>query len=122
MPLMLPLTPPRRQERRPLVTASIYDDSAAETAHLAAALRRAVLKDGCTWQELAVIARSGRGQLSPLARELTTRGIPVEVAGDELALGSQRAVEALLAGLAGAASLEHLGAAETAQLLGGSAL
>ena len=102
-----------------LVTASIYDDSAAETAHLAAALRRAVLEDGCTWQELAVITRSGRGQLTPLARELTARGIPVEVAGDELALGSQRAVEALLAGLAGAASLEHLGAAETAQLLAG---
>ena len=88
-----------------LVTVSIYDDSAAETAHLAA------------WHELAVIARSGRSQLTPLARELTARGIPVEVAGDELALGSQRAVETLLAGLTGAANLEHLGNEAVTQLL-----
>ncbi len=100
-----------------LVTVSIYDDSAAETAHLAAALRDAVLMDGCAWHELAVIVRSGRSQLAPLARELTACGIPVEVAGDELALGSQRAVETLLAGLTGAANLEHLGNEAVTRLL-----
>ncbi|WP_130874130.1 ATP-dependent DNA helicase [[Pseudopropionibacterium] massiliense] len=102
-----------------LVTVSIYDDSAAETAHLAAALREAVAVDGCAWHELAVIARSGRTQLAPLARELTARGIPVDVAGDELALGSQHAVENLLAGLTAAANLEHLGAETVTRLLAG---
>lgn len=113
-----PAATPARGEGS-FVTVSIYDDSAAETAHLAAALREAVLVDGCAWHELAVIARSGRSQLTPLARELTARGIPVEVAGDELALGSQRAVETLLAGLTGAANLGHLGNEDVTRLLAG---
>ena len=102
-----------------LVTVSIYDDSTAEIAHLAAVLRQAVLVDGCAWPELAVITRSGRNQLAPLARELTARGIPVEVTGDELSLGSQRAVEAILAGLTGASDLEHLGDEALTRLLAG---
>ena len=102
---------------RSYVSVSIYDDAGAEVSHLADKLRAAVLEDGCAWTELAVIVRSGRNQLTPLARELTARGIPVEVAGDELALGAQRAVQVLLSGLAGAASLDRLEEPEAAQLL-----
>ncbi|MDO5092964.1 MAG: ATP-dependent DNA helicase [Propionibacteriaceae bacterium] len=102
---------------RSRVSVAIYDDAGAELSHLADNLRAAVLEDGCAWSELAVITRSGRSQLTRLARELTARGIPVEVAGDELALGTQRAVQVLLSGLAGAVNLDRLEEPQAAQLL-----
>ncbi len=99
------------------VTVTIYDDAGSEVSHLADRLRAAVLEDGCSWGELAVVARSGRNQLTPLSRELTSRGIPVEVAGDEIALGAQRAVQVLLAGLEGALALGQLDEEQATQLL-----
>ncbi len=86
------------------VECRIYDDEAAELAHVAQQLRQAVLTDGLDWSDLAVIVRSGRAQLPVMARELSRYGVPVEVAGDEMPLAGQAAVQVLLLALAVAAS------------------
>lgn len=85
------------------VTSRVYDDEGAEQAHVAQQLRQAVLSDGLAWSELAVVVRAGRAQLGPLARELSRYGVPVEVAGDEIPLAGQLAVQVLLLALAVAA-------------------
>ena len=85
------------------VECRIYDDEAAELAHVAQQLRQAVLTDSLDWSDLAVIVRSGRAQLPVMARELSRYGVPVEVAGDEMPLAGQAAVQVLLLALAVAA-------------------
>ncbi|WP_461109239.1 PD-(D/E)XK nuclease family protein [Tessaracoccus terricola] len=99
-----------------LVTARVYDDEGAEQAHVAQQLRRAVLSDGLEWSDLAVVVRSGRAQLGPLARELSRYGVPVEVAGDEIPLAGQLAVQVLLLALAVAARGGRPDAEETGRL------
>lgn len=85
------------------VTVSWFDDQEAERAHLAARLRQAV-QDGHQWRELAVITRRGGAELELLAQALSSRGIPVDVDGEDRALGLQKAVRALFAALAQAAA------------------
>ena len=85
------------------VSVAVYDSVAAEAAHVADGLRRAVA-DGAQWSELAVIVRAGRSQLMPLTRALLQLGIPVEVAADELVLSDNEAVGALLSAISLAAS------------------
>lgn len=97
------------------VTVTHYDDPAAEQAHVAALLRQAV-QEGCQWRELAVVTRRGGPELEALARELSARGIPVDVDGEDRALGVQTAVRALLAALAFAAAPQEM-AADLAPLL-----
>ncbi len=86
------------------VTARVFDDQASEWAHLAADLRHAVVVDGLSWGDLAVILRAGSSQVLPLARELARYGVPVESSGDDGPLSGHFAVRALLAGLGVAAS------------------
>ncbi|QWC84416.1 ATP-dependent helicase [Nocardioidaceae bacterium] len=76
-----------------------YDTERAEAEHVADLLRRAHLEHGVPWSRMAVLARSGRGQLPSLRRSLAAAGVPVDVAGDELALGEEPAVAALLTAL-----------------------
>lgn len=98
------------------VTARIYDDESAEHAHVAQQLRSAVLSDGLEWSDLAVVVRAGRAQLGPLARELSRYGVPVEVAGDEIPLAGQLAVQVLLLALSVAARGGGPDADETSRL------
>ena len=85
------------------VRARVFDDVSAELAHVAAELRQAVAVDSCAWSDLAVVARSGRSQLSAIASELVRLGVPVDVSGDEIALSQQPAVATLLLALGVAA-------------------
>lgn len=85
------------------LACTVYDDESSEWAHVAQQLRRSVMVDGLAWSDLAVIVRAGRTQLTPLARELSRYGVPVEVAGDEIPLAGQLAVRVLLVGLGVAA-------------------
>ena len=48
---------------------------------------------------MAVLVRSGRDQIPPIVRSLTQHGVPVEVAGDEIGLGADPAVQPLLTAL-----------------------
>ncbi|PID97969.1 MAG: DNA helicase UvrD, partial [Actinomycetales bacterium] len=81
------------------VRVVIYDDPEAEISHLAQQLRHAHLRDGIPWRECAVITRTARAELMPIARSLRQSGIPVEMAGDEIVLAKQLAVRPLLLAL-----------------------
>ena len=59
-------------------------------------LRRAHLEDGVPWQKMAVLVRSARLQVPLLRRALTSAGVPVTVAGDEVPLVGEPAVRPLL--------------------------
>ncbi|HVK43697.1 MAG TPA: ATP-dependent DNA helicase [Micropruina sp.] len=63
---------------------------------IAEELRRAHLDEGYAHGDLAVLVRSGRRQIAPIARALVAAGIPVEVAGDEIPLLAEQAVRPLL--------------------------
>ncbi len=100
---LVPPLPARFESEGGVVTARIYDDESAQTAHLAEQIRELVHEGAHRFHDIAVIGRSGRHQLAPLAKELTRYGIPVEVAGDEIALAQQLAVRHLLLALGVAA-------------------
>lgn len=97
--------------------ARVFDDAAAELAHVAAELRAAVAEDGLDWADLVVITRAGRTQLSAVAKELIRLGVPVSVSGDEIALAEQPAVGTVLLALAVAARGGGPEADEARQLL-----
>ncbi len=75
-----------------------YDSRIAEIDGVADDLRRARLR-GVHWADQAVICRAGKGELGTIARGLANRGIPIDVAGDEIALGEQACVHTLLSAM-----------------------
>lgn len=88
-----------------------------QAARIAAELRAAHLDDKVAWGSMAVIVRSGRRQLPPLARALVDAGVPVEVAGDEIGLADELAVRPLLLALEVAARGGVCDADEASRLL-----
>jgi superfamily I DNA/RNA helicase/RecB family exonuclease len=93
-----------------------FTSSGAETDHIADLLRRAHLEDGVPWSQMAVLVRSGLSSIPGLRRALVAGGVPVEVAGDEVPLAAEPAVQPLLAALRTAAAPSDL-TAETAHML-----
>ncbi len=73
--------------------------SGAEAEHIAEILRSAHLRDGVSWDEMAVLVRAGRATIPGLTRALVAAGVPVEVAGDEIPLAADPAARPLLLGL-----------------------
>ena len=67
-----------------------------EAAYVAHRLREAHLVDGVPWSRMAVIVRSASRYLPALRRALLGAGVPLGVAGDEVPLGAQPAVQSLL--------------------------
>ena len=67
-----------------------------EAALVADLLRRAHLVDGVPWSQMAVLVRSAVRQLPVLHRALTTAGVPVAVAGDELPLAAEPGTRPLI--------------------------
>ncbi|GAB3621964.1 ATP-dependent DNA helicase [Mariniluteicoccus endophyticus] len=94
-----------------------FDSAGAEAEHLADLLRQAHLHDGIGWHEMAVLVRSGRRVIPGLSRALGAAGVPVEVAGDEIALSAELAVRPLLLALEVVARGRELDADEAARLL-----
>lgn len=84
---------------RGAVRVQIMDDPALEMAHVAAQVRAAHLREGVPWEDMAIVVRTGRSQLLPIARALTGYEVPVEVSGDELPVAEQHAVRCLLTAL-----------------------
>lgn len=101
------------------VDVLLFDDQAAELAHVAAQMRTAHFQEGVPWHQMAVMARTGRRQLLPLAHTLMRYGVPVEVSGDELPIAEQHAVGQLFQALEVAASGQVPTAEQAAQLLAG---
>ncbi|MEL4506051.1 ATP-dependent DNA helicase [Luteococcus sp. H138] len=96
---------PREGAPKGAVRARVYESFGSMLEHVAEVLRQAHLEGGLAWQEMAVMTRSGRGDLPALTRGLSAAGVPVEVAGDEIALAEELAVRPLLLGLELAADL-----------------
>ncbi|HHV19991.1 MAG TPA: ATP-dependent helicase [Propionibacterium sp.] len=81
------------------VEVRIHESVGAEAEQVAQLLRHAHLRDGFAWDDMAVLVRSGRRNLPALSRALTAAGVPLEVAGDEIALSAEPAVRPLLLAL-----------------------
>ncbi len=109
---------PRPDPTRPRGRVEVLTctSAGAEAEHIAEILRAAHLRDGLPWEEMAVLVRSGRTSIPPLARALVAAGVPVEVAGDEIPLSADPAVRPLLLALQLATRSRVLGP-EEAQLL-----
>lgn len=71
---------------------------AAQARLIAAELRRARIERGIGYREMAVLTRSGRG-LAEIARACAQSGVPITLAGDEIALAQAQAVRPLLLAL-----------------------
>jgi superfamily I DNA/RNA helicase/RecB family exonuclease len=67
-----------------------------EAALIADALRRAHLIDQVPWSSMAVLVRSAVRQVPALQRALSSAGVPVSVAGDELPLADDPGTSPLL--------------------------
>jgi superfamily I DNA/RNA helicase/RecB family exonuclease len=78
------------------VSILVADSSTQEAALVADTLRRAHLADGVPWSSMAVLVRSAARQVPLLRRALSTAGIPVTVAGDELPLADEPGTRPLL--------------------------
>ncbi len=98
-----------------------YSPRGAEAEHVADLLRRAHLEDGIPWSEIAVLVRSGMLSIPGLRRALVGAGVPVQVAGDEVPLRAEPAVQPLLEALAACHDLAAM-SVETAQMLVASPL
>ncbi|MBA2456483.1 MAG: ATP-dependent helicase [Nocardioidaceae bacterium] len=98
------------------VRVQTYLSPAAEAEHIAALLRRAHLDDGLPWSTMAVLVRSGQS-IPRLQRALVAADVPVEVAGDEVPLRSEPAVQVLLRALRLATTSEPLDASAAEGLL-----
>jgi superfamily I DNA/RNA helicase/RecB family exonuclease len=74
----------------------VAESANQEAALVADLLRRAHLVDGVPWSQMAVLVRSAVRQLPVLHRALTTAGVPVAVAGDELPLAAEPGTRPLI--------------------------
>jgi superfamily I DNA/RNA helicase/RecB family exonuclease len=93
-----------------------YSSRGAEADHIADLVRRAHLEDGVPWSQIAVLVRSGMLSIPGLRRALVGAGVPVQVAGDEVPLRAEPAVQPLLEALASCHDRTAM-SLETAQML-----
>ena len=99
-----------------IVTAA---SAAQEAALIADTLRRAHLIDGIDWAQMAVLVRSAVRQAPLLHRALSSAGVPVNVAGDELPLMFEPGTRPLLRLIGCAVRPESLDEQVAAELLTG---
>ncbi len=102
----------REVEQPRAVRVEIVPDAGDEAERIAEVLREAHLRDGVGWRRLAVICPAGEQGTSSLAKRLSAAGIPVQIAGDEVALADEPPVRQLLAVVQGAALLADAGKLE----------
>src|SRR5690606_20152724 len=101
------------------VKVLLAGSASQEAAVVADALRRAHLLQGVPWRRMAVLVRSAVRQLPPLRRALTSAGVPVMVAADELPLAAEPGVRPLLTLLKVAVNPAELDEATAEELLTG---
>ena len=81
------------------VEAYTYPTASGELDNVADILRRAHLEDGVPWGEMAVLVRAGARTIPSVRRALTSAGVPLHIAGDDLPLRHEPAVQPLLTAL-----------------------
>ena len=99
------LVPALESVAGPALDVLTFGSVGAELEHVADVLRRAHLADGVPWSDMAVLVRSGTRTIPTVRRVLGAAGVPLEVAGDEIALRAEPAVALLLTALDVAAAL-----------------
>lgn len=87
------------------VRVELVADGAGQVDRIAQVLRQAHLERGVAWSQMAVINPSGHRAVTTLASRLAAAGVPVQVAGDEIALSGEPAVQHLLRVLGAAGRL-----------------
>ncbi len=100
-----------------VVEAHTFPSAGAEADAIAELLRREHLERATEWSRMAVLVRSGARSIPLLRRVLSAAGVPLEVAGDELALAREPAVAPLLLALRVAADPASLTVEAARQLL-----
>ncbi|MBB6373659.1 superfamily I DNA/RNA helicase/RecB family exonuclease [Pseudonocardia eucalypti] len=95
----------------------VFASAAQEAGWVADRLRRAHLRDGVAWSDMAVLVRSTNRALPVLRRALLAAGVPMAVPADELPLARQPAVLPLLLLLRCAADPERIDADAAVALL-----
>jgi superfamily I DNA/RNA helicase/RecB family exonuclease len=76
-----------------------FSSAGAQAEHIADIVRRCHLEDDVAWSDIAVLVRSGVLSIPALRRALVAAGVPVTVAGDEVPLQAEPAVQPLLVAL-----------------------
>ncbi|AGE36089.1 ATP-dependent DNA helicase [Corynebacterium urealyticum] len=85
-------------ERNQPIRVLRANSGTAERLHITDALRRAHVRDGVAWQDMAVIVRSV-GEIAPIRRALLTHGVPVRVDQTSIILAEQPLIRLLLTAL-----------------------
>lgn len=85
-------------ERNQPIRVLRANSGTAERLHITDTLRRAHLRDGVAWQDMAVIVRSV-GEIAPIRRALLTHGVPVRVDQTSIILAEQPLIRLLLTAL-----------------------
>ena len=98
------------------VEVATYPTAGAQYDAIADRLRRAHLEQGVPWSQMAVLVRSGVRSVAAARRALGAHGVPVVVAGDDLPMAREPAVQPLLTALRCVADPEAL-TDETARAL-----
>ncbi|WP_328319512.1 ATP-dependent helicase [Streptomyces sp. NBC_00388] len=81
------------------VEAYTYPTAGTELDNIADILRRAHLEEGVPWNDMAVLVRAGGRSIPAVRRALTSAGVPLDIAGDDLPLRHEPAVTPLLTAL-----------------------
>ena len=81
------------------VEAYTYATAGTELDNIADILRRAHLEEGVPWQDMAVLVRAGGRSIPAVRRALTSAGVPLDIAGNDVALRHEPAVAPLLTAL-----------------------
>ncbi|WP_182858519.1 ATP-dependent DNA helicase [Propionibacterium ruminifibrarum] len=105
----------------PRVDALLHPSATAQLDAVARWLRDHHMQ-GTAWSDMAVVGRSGKSQLALVARALEGLGVPVDVDGDDIALGEQRCVQHLVEAAECClelASLGRFGSPRVLSLVGG---
>ncbi len=85
-------------ERNQPIRVLQANSGTAERLHITDTLRRAHVRDGVAWQDMAVIVRSV-GEIGPIRRALLTHGVPVRVDQTSIILAEQPLIRLLLTAL-----------------------
>ncbi|WP_406116422.1 ATP-dependent helicase [Streptomyces sp. NBC_01014] len=81
------------------VEAYTYPTAGTELDNIADILRRAHLEEGVPWSDMAVLVRAGGRSIPAVRRALTSAGVPLDIAGDDVPLRHEPAVTPLLTAL-----------------------
>ncbi|AZI58137.1 ATP-dependent helicase [Nakamurella antarctica] len=79
-----------------LIDVRVFSSAAAEASYIADGFRRAHLREGIAWSQMAVLVRSPQASLPALRRAFTVMGVPLAQPADSRSMVADATVSALL--------------------------